>query len=1110
MSGRLKRALRLGSASVTGTVLALGAWFGAPALVAAIEPATGGELVMAVTDGPVTFDPAKVTDGGSHRVAVQVFGGLMTQSPAMTLEPDLAQSWAMAPDAKEFTFKLRSNARFHDGRAVTAADVKYAIERAADPKTKSPIAADYLGDIEGLIARTAGDAPSVTGVVVDDPQTVRLKLARPNTLLPERLTYPVAFVVDKAELAGKPTAIPANGTGPFKRSPLSGLGGVLLLRNDTYHRGPAKISRVIMVEGDFFADALYQTGNVDIAEFRGQAAPDAMVTPYLDTSYIAFDTAAKPFDDVRVRRAFAYAVNWPKVRAAITQFGQRPARGIVPDGTPGFLAPYTPFTLDIQKAKALLAEAQLGPDPLQVRTALSLPRPLSFIVDDWAKQLGVKFDAPRPAEGNAKPPAIQVLYSGWAADYPDAEDFLYYLFSSKSTQNRIHYANPQFDALVEQAQAEADPGKRVDLYHQAEQLLLDDAVVLPIYHSNIATQVKPWVMGYKRTPLGTDDLRSVTKDYNFAPFLSDPSDDGATAGPDVTLHWVNPPGTAQVNLQVGPAFSSGWRGVNTIKPVTNSYTILGPEFGKGRYDLLPGAPYIWRVRVTGTSGATTPGSANWGPWTPWQTFTTPRPKSDGVKLLSPANGGAVARLPQQLQWSDSTPGQFMYEVQVSTDPKFGKDAPVWDNVVHGGITNPLDSWITPALTSNTTYHWRVRPYAPLPALQADWSPAWSFTTEARNVVKLPTGRIAFAQSQGTRTLLQVYEADGAIHAFGGKPTEGTGAAWSPDGSRLAYVQGQNLIVANADGSGPVTVAQSLAQSRPSWSPDGQRLAFTYQKVRTEPVSVATVAADASSPPRVLASGQSPLWSPDGGVIAYVTPPAKGSTEWSLSLIAPDGGSPTKLASKSDVLVFAITNWMPDGSALAYTYVTITDQDELDAAALVVNRDGATTRKLGEGNTAGATFSPDGARVIFGKVLGDGLAVMLQDVAGQTEPMQIASAFDVAAAWSPDSTKLALILGQVNRTSNIYLASLDGGALLEMTDGSDRKSNISWARSANGTVASLSPRSYLGSTINGLDPSLLDTSPAGAASTPALAADQSGASLFNRYTWMPGFLTVDGD
>ncbi len=1107
MAGRLKRALGFGTASVTGTVLALSAWFGAPALVTATEPAVGGELVMSVTDGAATFDPAKVTDGGSHRVAVQVFGGLMTQSPAMTLEPDLAQTWTMSTDAKEFTFKLRANARFHDGRAVTADDVKYSIERAADPKTKSPVAADYLGDIEGLMARIAGDAPSVTGVLVDDPQTVRLKLARPNTLMPERLTYPVAFVVDQSELAGKATAVPANGTGPFKRSPLSGLGGVLLLRHDAYHRGPAKINRVIMVEGDFFADALYQTGNVDIAEFRGAAADDAIITPYLDTSYIAFDTAATPFDDVRVRRAFAYAVNWPKVRAAITQFGQRPARGIVPDGTPGFLAPYMPFSLDTEKAKALLAEAQLGPDALQVRTALSLPRPLSFIVGDWAKQLGVKFDAPRPAEGNAKPPAIQVRYSGWAADYPDAEDFLYYLFYSKSTQNHIHYANPQFDALVERAQAEADPGKRLDLYHQAEQVLLDDAVVLPIYHSNIATQVKPWVTGYKRTPLGTDELRSVTKDYNFAPFLSYPTDGGSASGPDVTLRWMNPPGTSQVNLQVGPAFSSGWRGVNAIKPVMNSYTIAGPEFGKGRYDLVPGAPYIWRVRITGTPGAISPTAASWGPWTPWQTFTTPRPKSDGVKLLLPANGAAVARLPQQLHWADSSPSQYMYEVQVSTDPKFGKDAPLWDNVVHGGLTNPLDSWMTPALNGSTTYYWRVRPYAPLPTLQADWSPAWSFTTEARSVVKLPTGRIAFAQSQGARTLLQVYEADGAIHPFGGKPTEGTSAAWSPDGSRLAYVQGQNLIVANADGSNPVRLAQSLAQSRPSWSPDGQRLAFTYQKVRIDPVSVATVAADASSPPQVLAPGQSPLWSPDGGVIAYVLPPAKGSTEWSLYLVAPDGGNPTKLVSKSDVLVFAITNWMPDGSALSYTYVTITDQEELDAAALVVSRDGATTRKLGEGNTAGATFSPDGSRVIFGKVLGDGLAVMLQDAAGKTEPVQIASAFDVAAAWSPDSSRLALILGQANRTSNMFLASLDGGALLEMTDGSDRKSNISWARSANGAVASLSPRSYLGSTVGGLDPDLLDT---GTAAAPAPAAAGTDAMPFHRYTWMPGFVTVDGD
>ena len=167
-----------------------------------------------------TLDPVLTQGSLEAEYVVHIFGGLTGLNDKLEVVPDLAERWQVSGDGTVYTFTLRRGARFHDGREVKAADVKYSLERAANPATRSPVALTYLGDIAGLAERLEGKAPEISGVKVKDDLTVELTLTEPRVYFPAKLTYPVAFVVDKANVEG---AAPPGGRRPTGRGP-SGCG----------------------------------------------------------------------------------------------------------------------------------------------------------------------------------------------------------------------------------------------------------------------------------------------------------------------------------------------------------------------------------------------------------------------------------------------------------------------------------------------------------------------------------------------------------------------------------------------------------------------------------------------------------------------------------------------------------------------------------------------------------------------------------------------------------------------------------------------------------------------------------------------------------------------
>ncbi|MBI4498243.1 MAG: hypothetical protein HY689_10125 [Chloroflexi bacterium] len=223
--------------------------------------------------------------------------------------------------------------------------------------------------------------------------------------------------------------------------------------------------------------------------------------------------------------------------------------------------------------------------------------------------------------------------------------------------------------------------------------------------------------------------------------------DGSTAtnvGP-ITFSFNLPSGSSQYQIQVLPLNMDG-PGINLIigDPAivaSGSFTAQPPVLGQGNYVLLPGATYTWRVRATSRTGAITETDSSWGPWSSIKTFKTPKPTSASVSLNAVGTGNATTDTTPTLSWKDSNVNSFYYEVQLSGDPNFNLDPKtatsfVYWNLVHGGETNPLNSWTVPdsAALAKGKYYWRVRPRVQATPLGPDepgvaWTAAGSFTVQ---------------------------------------------------------------------------------------------------------------------------------------------------------------------------------------------------------------------------------------------------------------------------------------------------------------------------------------------------------------------------------------------
>ena len=500
------------------------------------DPESGGTLVRLWSDPP-TLDPHLAGDTTSAGIIVEVFGGLTTIDGQLEIVPDLAETWDISDGGLTYTFTLRDDIEFHDGRAVTADDVKWSMERATDPATEAPTVSVFLGDIAGVNDKLEGNASNISGVKVIDQRTISVTADAPKAYLLAKLSYPTSYTLDRNNLeASDDWFKQPNGTGPFLLDEYIPGELIRLTANKSYHLGAPHVDEVMHILSGGDALLMYENDEIHVTGV-GLTSLDAILDPAnplstdvqrsppsFSTYFMGLNAIEPPFDDKNVRLALNYAIDRDTISETLLRGLLVPANGVLPPGFPGYDPNLGGYEYDPEKAKRLLAESKYGSN-MEDFPHIILSLPGSFgasvgpsteaILAMWQETLGIEVEVLQTEWATYLQDQHEGRFqmyggSGWVADYPDPENFLDVLLHSKSVDNHTNYANPEVDDLLERARTEQDQAKRFDLYNRAEKLIVADAPWIPLWHGDSGyVLIKPYVKDYFLFPMVIPRLRHV-------------------------------------------------------------------------------------------------------------------------------------------------------------------------------------------------------------------------------------------------------------------------------------------------------------------------------------------------------------------------------------------------------------------------------------------------------------------------------------------------------------------------------------------------------------------------------------------------------------------------
>ncbi|MGK9169793.1 ABC transporter substrate-binding protein [Inquilinus limosus] len=500
------------------TVLLAGA---ATLALALATPATaqeikqGGSITITYKDDVTTLDPAIGYDWQNWSMIKSLFDGLMDYKPGTTeLVPDLAESFEVSADGLTYTFKLRPGVKFHNGRELKAADVKYSLDRVVQPETQSP-GAGFFDSIQGFEEVSTGKAKELSGIETPNDTTVVFHLTRPDAPFLHKMALNFAHVVPKEEVEkwGADFGKHPVGTGAFKMAEWTLGQRVVFERNpDYFQKGLPHLDRIVFEVGQEPVVALLrlQRGEVDIA---GDGIPPAKFLEVtqdpnykgliiqgnqLHTGYVTMNVKAKPFDDVRVRQAVNMAINKDRI-IRIINGRAKPANQPLPPSMPGYAADYKGYPYDIEGAKKLMAEAGLAngfTTELYVANTDPQPRIAQAIQQDLA-QIGIKAEIKALAQANViaaggDEKQSTMIWSGgmaWIADFPDPSNFYGPILGCGGAVpggwNWSWYCNEDLNKRAAEADSIADPAKAAEREAKWRDIFLDimkDAPWAPVFN----------------------------------------------------------------------------------------------------------------------------------------------------------------------------------------------------------------------------------------------------------------------------------------------------------------------------------------------------------------------------------------------------------------------------------------------------------------------------------------------------------------------------------------------------------------------------------------------------------------------------------------------------
>jgi len=482
----------------------------------------GDYLRLADQDDVPTLDPARGYDTASWEFEDMLFSTLVDYDEAGQLIAELATEWEVSADQRTYTFHLRADARFTNGRPVEAADIRFGIVRVLDPATRSP-GAEFFRGIAGADG-CQSSACAVSGIEVLDAHTVRFRLREIDPLFLHKLAMPFAAAVPPEEVArwGEDFARHPVGSGPFILKEWAAGRHLIFVRNSNYFVAGvprlAGVLRLVAVNDDL-AWLKYESGELDVSNIPPAEFPrvrrEERYQPLLRrittmrTSYLGMNCEMAPFSDVRVRRAMNFAVNKEKLLRLINNRGVV-AKAFVPPNMPDYYSPVSGYAFDPDRARRLLADAGYPSGfstTLWVRSdegALRLAQSVQQDLADVGVRIRIKAIAWGPFLEAVRTADLVPFFSlGWEADFPDPSNFLEVLLHSKhiGTNNNTNYRNPEVDRLLDAAGRAGDATARIQLLEEAEARAAADAPWVFLYHPVTYRIVHSRVRDFELHPL---------------------------------------------------------------------------------------------------------------------------------------------------------------------------------------------------------------------------------------------------------------------------------------------------------------------------------------------------------------------------------------------------------------------------------------------------------------------------------------------------------------------------------------------------------------------------------------------------------------------------------
>jgi oligopeptide transport system substrate-binding protein len=495
------RRLRFVAVALLATVLVIGAIIGrpigvrVPGAVAPVSRGASDEVRIAGVE-LANFDPALSGDIASGAILANLYEGLTAFDPQLAVRPALARSWDVDPQWRHIVFHLRDGLTFSDGTPLGPQDVVRSWLRVLNPQHPGPLAG-LLSDVEGVpeYLSGAGDASKVAITALPGAVDVRFWRSAPwfiaATASPALAVVPPGL--DPAGASARPGSFV--GSGAYVVKAVDGT-GMTLSANAHYWAGTPPIAsvRVVADLGQENTISAFRDGTLDYTEIPDFEArwirydkvlgPALRTEPSMTVEFFGFDTTRPPFSDVRVRQAFAMAVDWRGLAAAAGG-SEEPANSLVPPGIPGrsnldLLPAYDPA-----QARALLAQAgfpggagfpdvalQTGGSAYDQAVNAAIGRELGVHLRD--EILGDFLDR---MLGTDRPPMWAL---SWIADYPDPNDFLGVLLGGDQVSNFGRWKNADFDAALDRAAAAATPAERARAYEDAERIVEADVPIVPV------------------------------------------------------------------------------------------------------------------------------------------------------------------------------------------------------------------------------------------------------------------------------------------------------------------------------------------------------------------------------------------------------------------------------------------------------------------------------------------------------------------------------------------------------------------------------------------------------------------------------------------------------